>query len=124
MAAEAECVTVFNFDRFFGFDAKLSHQFEGFFVADDYRIGVSYQYLAYRRRVIGLNVLDKQVIERASAQRGFDVFEKLPQNRPVYRVKKHGFIVHKEVTVIRYARGDRVEVFKQAEPVIVRAYPE
>ena len=103
MVAKTEAVAILNnYCTVFVLNtkSKLTHDFERFFVADNDRFGMPYQNFSHRRRVVGLSVIDKQIIEWASVKSIFYIFQELSAACPVDRIKKDGLLIEQKITVV------------------------
>jgi hypothetical protein len=82
------------------------------------------KHFLYRRRVIRFQMVDYEVIERPVAEHKVDIFEVLPADSPVRRVKQDGLLVEKQIGVVGNAYAvKRVNVFKEVEAMLVGADP-
>jgi len=126
MVAKAESVAFLDFVStvfVVNVETKLVHQHESLLIADDDGFGVADENLVYRTRMVGLKMVDQQVVERTPFQHVVDVLKELPASRPINRVEKHGFLVKQEIAVVRHATRYRVDVLEQVQPVLVSADP-
>ena len=125
MAADLKGVAFFDDDRP-GVDVKgeelLDHR-DGLGVADDLRLGVTEDGLGQRRGVVGLHVVDDDVVQLPAVQQVGDVLKEEAGNRVVDGVEEDGLAAKRKVRVVRNPLGDRVNVFKQRQPPVVAADP-
>ena len=73
--------------------------------------------------MVGLHVVDDQIIQRAAVQQVLDVFQQLAAGRPVDRVKQHGLLIQQQIRVVGHAARDGMDIFKQSKTMVVCADP-
>ena len=103
---------------------KLRQHGLDFRVADDLRLGIAGHQQLERGGVVGLHVVDDQIVERTSAQRIGDVFQKYAVHGLVHRVKQHGFLIQQQIGVVGHALGHAVHALKAGKPAVVGADPD
>ena len=68
-------------------------------------------------------MVDDQVVQGTAVEDGLHVGDELPAHRPVGGVEEDGLLVQQDIGVVGYAVVQGVDVLKQGQPVLVRAYP-
>ena len=104
-------------------EAELAHEEEGLLGGDHLHLGPAQQDLLDGGPVVGLHVVDDQVIQGPLPQQMLHVLQQLAAGRPVHGVEEDGLFVQQQVGVVADAPGDGMDVFKQVEPVVVGAHP-
>lgn len=74
--------------------------------------------------VVGLHVVDHDVVKLPAVQRGGQVVEEHAGDGLVHRVHEHGFFIQQKVAVVADPAGDGKDVFKQVQPAVVAAHPQ
>ena len=92
-------------------------------VADDFHLGIAQNQLLNGAAVVGLHVVDDEIVQPAPVQYVGDVFEELVADALVHSVQQDGFLVQQYVGVVGNAPGDGVDVLKQRQTAVVCADP-
>ena len=92
-------------------------------VADDFHLGIAQNQLLNGAAVVGLHVVDDEIVQPAPVKYVGDVFEELVADALVNRVQQDGFLVQQYVGVVGNAPGDGVDVLKQRQTAVVCADP-
>ena len=123
--AEALGIAFPDLDQLVAVDSKaeLAHEHERLFGRDHFDRRVADQDLLDRRAVVGLHMVDDQIVQRAAVQQVLDVLQQLAAGRPVYGVKQHGLLIEQQVSVVGYTARDGMDIFKQGKAMIVRTDP-
>ena len=103
--------------------AELVEQSDRLGSGDDLHVGPAQQNLLDGGGVVGLHVVDDQIVQGAAVEDGLHVGDELPAHRPVGGVEEDGLLVQQDVGVVGHAVVQGVDVLKQGQPVLVRAYP-
>ena len=106
-----------------GREAELTHHRERLRGGNHLHAGIAQQNLLHGSAVVGLHVVNHEVIERAARQHVIEVLQQLAARRPVHRIKQHRLLVRQDVRVVRNPARNRVDVLKESQPVIVRTDP-
>ena len=95
MLAERERVAVFDGKRIFNEipAVEIFYHRESLVVADYHGVGISCGKLRYARRVVGLHVLNYEIIGLPAGERRFEIFEPFGGEVPVHRVHDGNFFV-------------------------------
>ena len=103
---------------------ELRGHLRGLGAEHDLRAGMALTDLGQRGGMVGLHVVDHDVVKRPTAQRGVEVFKEHAADGLVHRVHQNRLFVQKQVAVIAHTPGDGEDVFKQVQPAVVCAHPE
>ena len=98
-----------------GLDVEREEVFdhrERFLIADDLHIGVTQNEILHQRAVVGLHVVDDQIVERAAGEHVLDVFKENAAHRAVGGIQQHCLFIEQQIRVIAHAARDGVDVFK------------
>ena len=90
---------------------------------DDLHVGPAQENLLDGSGVVGLHVVDDQIVQGTAVEDSLHVGDKLPAHRPVGGVEEDGLLVQQDIGVVGHAVVQGVDVLKQGQPVLVRAYP-
>ena len=125
MLAEALGIALFDLDQLVTVDVKaeLTHEHERLFGRDHLDRRITDQDFLNRSAMVGLHVVDDQIIQRAAVQQVLDVLQQLAAGRPVHSVEQHSLLIQQQVSVIGYAARDGMDIFKQGKAVVVRTDP-
>ena len=74
--------------------------------------------------MVGLHVVDEDIVQRPAVQGVLQVLHELGLNRPVHRVKEDGFFVQQQIGVVGHPPGDRVSRLKNGVLTVVGADPD
>ena len=102
---------------------ELANHLEGFGVAHNLQVGIVGQQHLNGGAVVGLHVVDDEVIQGLVPQRGPHVLDELQRDGGVHRVQQSGFLVQNDVGVVRHPPGDGEEVLKQGQAAVAAAHP-
>ena len=125
MLAEALGIALFYLDQLVAVDveAKLAHKHERFFSRNHLDRRVADQNFLNRSAVVGLHMVDDQIIQRTAVQQVLDVLQQLAAGRPVHSVEQNSLLIQQQVSVIGYAARDGMDIFKQGKAMVVRTDP-
>lgn len=84
---------------------ELTDHIDGLAVADDFCLGVAEHQIAQGGGVVGLHVVDKDIVQRPAVQSVLQVLHKLGLDRPVHRVEKDGLFVQQQVGIVGHPLG-------------------
>ena len=73
--------------------------------------------------VIRFHMVHNQIIQIPSLQNTFQVFHKRVGKCRVGCIEQRAFLIHKNIRVIGYASGNRINIFKQGDLPVVDANP-
>ena len=74
--------------------------------------------------MIGLHVVDKDIVQLASMEGLLQIFKELGLNGPIHRVKEDGFLIQKEIGVIGHPSGNGVGGLELGSLPIISANPQ
>jgi hypothetical protein len=74
--------------------------------------------------VVGLHVVDKDIVQPPAVQNVLQILHKLGLNRPVHRVEEDGLLVQQQVGVVGHPTGDGVGRLKDGVLAVVGADPD
>ncbi|MPM91055.1 hypothetical protein SDC9_138180 [bioreactor metagenome] len=74
--------------------------------------------------MVGLHVVDKDIVQRATVKRVLQVFEELGLHRAVHSIKQDGFFIQKQVRVKRHALGNGKDCLKIRMLAVTGANPK
>ncbi|MPN44510.1 hypothetical protein SDC9_192075 [bioreactor metagenome] len=125
MFPEAEGIAFLHLDDrvFIHGELELTHHHKGFFVADNHHIWPPEQNFLDGARMVRLQMVDDQIIQRTARQNVLHVFKKLTAAGPVHRVEQSGLFVQQKIGVIGDTSGNGICIFKQGKAVVVGPYP-
>ena len=102
---------------------ELLHKGEGLGIAHDLHPGEAEGQRLDVGAVVGLHVVDHQVVQRASAQGVEHVLQKLAGDGGVRRVQHGGLFIHNHIGVVGYAVGYGEQILEQGQPAVAAAHP-
>ena len=73
--------------------------------------------------MIGLHMVDDQVVQGALSQQILDILQQLPADRPIHRIEEDALLIQQQVGVVAHTSGNGMNVLKQMEPVIIGSHP-
>ena len=73
--------------------------------------------------MVGLHVIDDQIVERLACKQIIHVFEQLTAGRPVNGIEQNTVLVEQEVGVIGHTARNGMDIFKQCQSVVVGTDP-
>ena len=125
MLSETGFVSFFYYDRFMavGMKTKLFHQHKAFFRTENFRFRITVQHHLKRCGMIRLPVVDHYRIQFPSVQDILQIFHHLAASVPVHRIEHYCFLIQKKIRVIADSFRNRMNVFKQRQPVVIGADP-
>ena len=123
--AKAEGITLLDLDELLVVhgEAELPHEHKGFGGGDDFHAGPADEDLLNGRAVVGLHMVDDQVVQGPVSQQVVQVFHELAADGPIHGIEQHGEFVHEQIGVVAHAPGDGMDVLKQMGAVVVGAHP-
>ena len=90
--------------------------------ADGLALGPAAQHLAQGGGVVGLHMLDHQIIQGAAVQQGLHTAEKDLPHRLVHGVEQNGAAVQQQIAVIGHAVGHGILLFKPVGAAVAGAH--
>ena len=93
-------------------------------IAHNGGFGVAQEHFKKRRRVIGLHVMDDDIVELPAAQNVLHVFEELFGDGMIDGIEERRLLVEKEIGIVGSAARDGIDVLEEGEPPIARADKE
>ena len=123
--AEAAAVPLFYLVDLVGVqgEAELVEERHRLGGGDDFHLGPAEEDFLNGGGVIRLYVVDDQVVQGTARQDGLDVGDELAAHRPVGGVEEDGLLVQEHVGVVADAMVQGMDIFKEGQAVLVRAYP-
>ena len=103
---------------------ELTDHIDGLAVADDFCLGVAEHQVAQGGGVVGLHVVDKDIVQRPAVQSVLQVLHKLGLDRPVHRVEKDGLFVQQQVGIVGHPPGNGMGGLKNGVLAVVGADPD
>ena len=92
-------------------------------VADDGGFGIAAHQIAHGGGMVGLHVVDHEVVQLAAAQHVFQVLEELAADGAIHGVHHQRLFIVDEVAVVGHAGGDGIDVLKQGQAAVLAADP-
>ena len=71
--------------------------------------------------MVGLQVVDDEVVEGASGECGGHILEELLSHRSIGGVEQGGFLIEHHIAVVRYSAGDGVDILEECEAAVAGA---
>ena len=102
---------------------ELAHEHKCLLRGDDLHLRIAKQDLLDGGPVVGLHMIDDQVIQPSPAQEVLHILQELAAGRPVHRVEENGLLVQQQVGVVGHPSGDGMDILKEGQPVIVSPHP-
>ena len=93
-------------------------------VADDGHIGIAQHQLAQRCRMVGLHVIDHNIVKLAAGKHMLKIFEENAVHSLIHGIHQRGLFIQNHIGIIGNAAGDGEHVFKQRQATVVAAYPD
>ena len=122
VGAGADGVALFDGHQLCGLGAEeLLHHLCCFGSGDHRSLGVAQQEVHQRGGMVGLHVVDDDVVEWAAREGCGDVFKELRCDRGIGGVEEDGFVIQQYIAVVADAAGDGVGVFEQGESAVAGA---
>lgn len=90
-------------------------------IADNGGFGMAQEHFGKRRRMVGLHVMDDDIVELPAAQNVLHVFEELFGDGMIDGIEERRLLVEKEIGIVGDAARDGIDVLKEGEPPIARA---
>ena len=90
-------------------------------IADNGGFGMAQEHFGERRGMVGLHVMDDDVVERSAPQNVLHVLEELFGDGVIDGIEEHRLFVEKEIGIVGSAARDGIDVLKEGEPPIARA---
>ena len=100
---------------------ELAHHGQRLRRGDNGGLRVNFQEFGNVGRVVGLHVVDDEIVRLAAVQRGGDIAQPFVREVRVDSVEHGGFFVQNDVGVVRHAARHLVLAFKQVNGVVVDA---
>ena len=125
MTAGGQGVTFVHQDGSLGVGGvELADHVDGLAVAHDLRLGVAEHQVAQGGGVVGLHVVDKDIVQRPAVQGVLQILHKLGLDRPVHRVKEDGLLVQQQVGIVGHPPGDGMGRLEDRVLAVVGADPD
>ena len=123
--AKGEGVPLFHLDELVAFnvESKLAHEHKRLGSGNDLHLGPADQDFLDGRAVVGLHVVDEQVVQGPVAQQVVQILQQLAADGPVHGVEQDGGLVQQQIGIIAHTPGDGMDVFKQMGTVVVGPHP-
>ena len=86
-------------------------------------LGIAREDLRHAGGMVGLHVVDDEVVEGATVEHSLDVLEVLADDGAVDRVDEDGLLVKQQVGVVGHAVVERVDVLEQGKALVAGADP-
>ena len=102
---------------------ELADHIQDLAIADNGGLGVADHQIAQGGGMVGLHVVDKDVVQLPVAQGVFQVLKELSLDCPVYRVEQDGLFVQQQVGVEGHPTGNRMGALKQRVLAVIAADP-
>ena len=80
-------------------------------------------HIAQSSGMVGLHVVDKDIVQLTTAQSILQIFKELGLDGPVHRVKQHGLLIQQQVGVEGHPTGNRMGALEQGVLAVVSADP-
>ena len=122
MGAQPERVALLHLDQPLADAVEPFDHGEGLGVADDAHVGVEAPQRLDRRGVVGLHVVDDQIVDGAVADFAADVLEKAVAEVRLDRVDQRDLLADDQVGVVGDARRQRPQRFEAGGRAVVDAY--
>ena len=103
---------------------ELADHLEGFGVAHNLQVGIVGQQHLDGGAVVGLHVVDDEVIQGPVSQGSPHVLEELQGNGGIHRVQQGGLLIQNHIGVVGDPPGDGKQVFKQGQAAVAAAHPD
>ena len=71
--------------------------------------------------MVGLHMLDDQIIQRASTERVGNIFEELAADRIIRRIHQHSLFIQQHIAVVGHPARDGKQIFKTAQAAVAAA---
>jgi len=125
VAAGGEGVALIDYDHAVGHVVveELAQQGAYLLVADDLGLGIAQYQILDGGGVVGLHVMDEQVVQLAPAQSMGHVFKKCAGYGLIHCVEKNGLFVQQKIGVVGNAFGNAVNALKTGKTPVVGADP-
>ena len=104
-------------------EAELIEEVDRLGGGDNLHVRPAQQNLLNGGGVVGLHVVDDQVVQGAAVQHGLHIGDELAAHGPVGGVKEDGLLIQQDVGVVADAVVQGVDILEEGQPVFVRAYP-
>ncbi|OQC02893.1 MAG: hypothetical protein BWX77_00953 [Bacteroidetes bacterium ADurb.Bin090] len=121
-AAQAKAITLFYLDDSLVCSVIAFEHLCGLGITQDLNAGISLTYGIYRRRMIGLHMIDDQIIQRTITHRPDYHFEQFRSITGFNRIDKSYFFSNNQIGVVRNTQRQRPEIFKKMSFAVVHAY--
>ena len=102
---------------------ELADHVQDLAVADDGGLGMAEHHIAQSGGVVGLHVVDEDIVQFTTAQSILQIFKELGLDGPVHRVKQHGLLIQQQVGVEGHPTGNRMGALEQGVLAVVSADP-
>ena len=102
---------------------KLPDHGHGLGVPDDLERRIAEQQLTDNGAVVGLHVVDDQIVERPPAEHMGDILQEQIRHGAVNGVEQNRLLIHHQIGVVGHAARDRVHILKKGQPAIRSADP-
>lgn len=103
---------------------ELSNELHGFLTSHNPHTGIGPQNVHHCSAVVGLHVVDNQIVQLPAGQYMGHILHILYAHGPVHSIEQHGFIIQEQIGIIGHAAGYGEYVFKQRQPAVAAAHPK
>ncbi len=114
-------MAIINFQHFFRLHVITFHKPESFFVPHQRNTGIFLNNSFQRTRVVGLHVVNHQVIDGPVADNILNIVEVLVDKRTLNRVDERNFVIDNQVGIIGNSMRNGPDVFEQVGAAIVES---
>ena len=118
-AAQVERVALLDLDRASGDAVEPADHLERLGVADDFEVGVEAAQRRDRRRMVGLHVVDDQIVDLPVADRFADIGFETAAESLLDGVDQRDLFAHDQIGVVRHADRKRPEGFEARGGAVV-----
>ena len=120
--AEVEGVALLHIDGVIADLIEALQHVEGLLVADDLHVGIVFLQQRDTATVVGLHVVDHEVVDLAVTDHGMEMLEKLHEEVHLHRINETDFLIIDEIRVVRHAIGQRPQAFEEVLVAVVDTY--
>ena len=121
--AKLERLAVLDLLRAGALAVELFDKVERLLVGDDRDIGIHLAQHTDGAGMVGLDVVDDEIIDRTAAQDALDALQILAEELGLDAVDQRDFLVVDQVRIVGNAVGQRPQVLKQVRLAVVDAHP-
>ena len=103
---------------------ELADHVDGLAVAHDAGLGVAEHQVAQGGSVVGLHVVDEDIVQLPAAEGMLQILHKLGLDRSVHRIEEDSLLVQEQVGVVGHPPGDGVGRLEDGVLAVVGADPD